>query len=562
MERASGAPEPEPPSAEEASPQLTEEQQVRLSGYGSVQDVRSGEVVFRPGELAYDLILVESGTIELVAPQGQDEDEDEAVVATYRHGGFIGELNLLTRQTVHLAARVVEPGRIYRIPPAEFRRLMADESDLSDLLLRAFLARRDRLRAGAVARRLEIVGVGASAAGLALRTYAARQRLPHLWVEAGGPAGDRIMTSAGLASADLPAVLAPGRVLRRATPAELATMLGLAYRAAEGGPVDLTVVGSGPAGLAAAVYGASEGLETVVLDSVGTGGQAAASSRIENYLGFPTGLSGGDLMQRATLQALKFGARLSSPCRVAALETGHDYMRVVLADGTGIDSRAVLVATGARYRKLPLASWDQLEGAGIYYAATNLEAQLCSGQAITVVGGANSAGQAALFLASCGCDVTLAVRGSDVTAGMSSYLIDRLRADPRVTVRPSTEVTELHGGERLQRITLTDRSSGASWEQPCRGLFCFIGASAATEWLPGLAKDPHGFLRTDVQLDPYPLSPVWAALGRSPFPFESSEPGVFAAGDVRSGSMKRVAAAVGEGASAVHSVHAAIGTNL
>ena len=349
-------------------------------------------------------------------------------------------------------------------------------------------------------------------------------------------------------------------MLRRATPADLASTLGLTYRAAEGGPADLVVVGAGPAGLAAAVYGASEGLETVVLDSVGTGGQAAASSRIENYLGFPSGLSGGDLMQRATLQALKFGARLSSPCQVAALETGHHYLRVVLTDGTAIDSRAVLIATGARYRTLPLASWERFEGAGIYYAATNLEAQVCAGQPVCVVGGANSAGQAALYLASRGCDVTLAVRGADVASGMSSYLLDRLGADPRVTVRPSTEVTELHGGEGLERIALTDRVSGERAEQPCRGLFCFIGASAATDWLPGLSTDPHGFLCTDVQLDPYPLSPVWAGLGRGPLPFETSEPGVFAAGDVRSGSMKRVAAAVGEGASAVHSVHAAIGT--
>lgn len=267
-------------------------------------------------------------------------------------------------------------------------------------------------------------------------------------------------------------------------------------------------------------------------------------------------------MQRATLQALKFGARLSSPCQVAALETGDNYLRVVLADGTGIDSRAVLIATGARYRRLPLASWERFEGAGIYYAATNLEAQLCAGQPVCVVGGANSAGQAALYLASRGCGVTLAVRGENVASGMSTYLLDRLRADPRVTVRPSTEVTELHGGEGLERIALTDRASGKSAEQTCRGLFCFIGASAATDWLPGLSTDPHGFLRTDVQLDPYPHSPVWAALGRIPLPFETSEPGVFAAGDVRSGSMKRVAAAVGEGASAVHSVHTAIGTHV
>ncbi|MFD9403464.1 FAD-dependent oxidoreductase [Streptomyces sp. NPDC060011] len=554
----SGPPKPRSSSAGEASPQLTDEQRARLTSYGSSQDLQRGDVVFRAGEPAYDLIVVEDGIVELVAPAGPDDDE--VVVATYGRGGFIGELNLLTGQTVDLAARVVEPGRIYRIPPAQFRRLMADQADLSDLLLRAFLARRDQLRKGVVARRLEIVGVSASTEGLALRSYAARQRLAHFWVEAVSPAGQQIMSSARIATTDLPAVVAHDGVLRRATPAQLAQSLGLSYRAAEGGVVDLTVVGAGPAGLAAAVYGASEGLNTVVLDGVGAGGQAAASSRIENYLGFPSGLSGGDLMQRATLQAMKFGARLASPCLVAALETGDHCLRVVLADGAVIDSRAVLIATGARYRRLPLASWERFEGAGIFYAATHLEAQLCAGQPVCVVGGANSAGQAALYLASRGCDVTLAVRGEDVASGMSAYLLDRLRADLRVTVRPSTEVTELHGGEGLERIALTDRASGKHSEQLCRGLFCFIGASATTDWLSGLSTDPHGFLRTDVQLDPHPLNPVWASLGRNPLPFETSEPSVFAAGDVRSGSMKRVAAAVGEGAGAIHSVHAAIGT--
>lgn len=417
---------------------------------------------------------------------------------------------------MHLLARVVSPGRIHRISPAQLRRLMADEPELSDVLLRTFLARRERLRTGAAAHRLEIVGLGVSAGALALRTYAARQRLPHIWLDAGSAAGRGVMASTPLSASDLPAVVIHDRVLRNATPGRLAEALGLSYRSESGDPVDLAVVGAGPAGLAAAVYGASEGLETVLLDAVGTGGQAAASSRIENYLGFPSGISGADLAQSAAVQALKFGARLSSPCRAVALETGGHHLRVLLDDGAAVDARTVLVATGARYRKLPLEHWERLEGAGIYYAATHLEVQMCAGQPVTVVGGANSAGQAALYLASNGCQVTLAIRGGTMEADMSSYLVDRLTTDPRVTVRTSTEVAALSGADVLEDVTLLDRDSGARTQQPCRSLFCFIGAAPATAWLDGITLDAGGFIRTDVQLDAADLSPVWSDLGRSP----------------------------------------------
>ncbi|WP_328535084.1 FAD-dependent oxidoreductase [Streptomyces sp. NBC_00344] len=524
------------------------------------QDVRSGDVVFRSGDLAYDLILIEAGRIEIFAPPTHGRGEE--LVTAYGPGEFLGELNLLTGQTAQLTARVVGSGRIHRISSSQFRRLMAEDPDLSDVLLRTFLTRRDRLRSSAAAHMLEIIGTGFSAEALALRTYVARQRLPHVWMDAGSLAGRSVMRSTPLDATDLPAALTHDRVLRRATPAELAELLGLSYRPIGDSPVDLTVVGAGPAGLAAAVYGASEGLDTVILDAVGTGGQAAASSRIENYLGFPSGISGSDLTQKATLQALKFGARLSSPCQAVALDTDGHYLRIVLADGTGIDTRAVVIATGAHYRALPLPRWAQFEGAGIYYAATYLEAQMCHDAPVTVVGGANSAGQAALYLASHGCPVTLAVRGSDLEAGMSSYLADRLVVDPRITVRTSTQVSALAGTAALEAITLTDRASRTSAEQPCRGLFCFIGADPATGWLHALSLDADGFIRTDVQLDAYPLNPVWADLGRAPLPFETSSPGVFAAGDVRSGSMKRVASSVGEGASAVHSVHTAIGPRV
>ena len=538
-------------------PQLSAEQFARLTAYGVAQEVRSRDVVFRPGDPAYDLIVIEAGSIEIVSPA--TDDEPEAVVAVYRAGGFLGELSLLTGQTAYLTARVVEAGRIHRIGPERFRRLMADDPEISDVLLRTFLARRDLLRNSPAARGIEIVGSGSSADALALRTYAARRRLPHVWLDADSVAGRALMRVTPLVAADLPAVVTPQQVLRRASPGQLAQALGLAYRRVAAKVVDLTIIGSGPAGLAAAVYGASEGLETVLLDAVGVGGQAAASSRIENYLGFPSGLSGYDLTQRAALQALKFGAQLSSPCQVTALDTRAEHLRVDLSDGAGISSRAVLIATGAHYRGLPLPRWAEFEGAGIYYAATELEARACGTQPVTVVGGANSAGQAALYMAARGSPVILAIRGQDAATEMSSYLLDRLHAHPGVSVRLSTEVTKLAGTTALESITLTDTAALSSLEQPCRGLFCFIGAEPATAWQHGVALDRSGYIRTDVQLAPDELGPVWAALDRVPLPFETSVPAVFAAGDVRHGSMKRVASAVGEGASSVRSIHSAVG---
>jgi thioredoxin reductase (NADPH) len=369
------------------------------------------------------------------------------------------------------------------------------------------------------------------------------------------------MKAAGVDATQLPVVLIADEVLTNVTPGILAERIGLTYARPSGEQVDLTVIGAGPAGLAAAVYGASEGLDTVLLDATGPGGQAAASSRIENYLGFPNGLSGSELTGLAAIQALKFGARIYSPCTVVSLDPHGERLRVVLEDGTEINSRAVVVATGARYRALPLPRWSDFEGAGIYYAATELEARAVAGKPVTVVGGANSAGQATLFLAGRGSDVSLVIRGTDIRAEMSSYLVDRLLADPRVTVHTSTEVTALDGVDSLQSLTITDRATGARPSRPSAGLFCFIGATPATEWLVGVDTDENGFLLTDAQLDAASLTETWQTLGRAPLPFETSVPGLFAAGDVRRGSMKRVAAAVGEGASAVASVHRAIGVH-
>jgi thioredoxin reductase (NADPH) len=541
------------------NPVLTDAQLGRLRTYGTAQTVATGQTVYRVGDRGYDLVLIDSGTVDIVLEATRDSPEQ--IVAQHGAGRFLGELNLLTGQTVFLTARVTSPGVMHRISPESFRRIMSEDPELSGILLESLQARRAMLR-GTASRSIEIIGNSLSSASLSLRTYAARLELAHHWFDSDSTAGSGLMQVAGINAADLPVVFLGAEVLTRATPGMLAQRIGLSYSRPSGQQVDLTVIGAGPAGLAAAVYGASEGLDTVLLDATGPGGQAAASSRIENYIGFPNGLSGSELTGLATIQALKFGARLYTPCTVVALDPHGERLRLILEDGTEINSRAVIVATGARYRALPLPRWDEFVGAGIYYAATELEARAIEGKPVTVVGGANSAGQAALFLAGRGNAVSVVIRGTDIRAQMSSYLVDRLLADPRITVHTSTEVTALDGTLSLQSLTITNRQTSMSSTQPSSALFCFIGATPATDWMTGVDSDENGFLLTDAQLDSATLGATWSALGRDPLPFETSLPGLFAAGDVRHGSMKRVAAAVGEGASAVASVHRAIGVDV
>lgn len=530
---------------------FTAAQLVRLHSYGTAQDVEAGTVLYRPGDSAYDMVVVELGAAEVV--RLNDDGSTAEVIAAEGPGGILGEMSLLSRQAAFLTGRMAKTGRIYRVSPTELRRLMTQDAELSEILLTTFMARREELKASA-AMSLEIVGEENSSASLALRTYAARLQLPHRWLDADSPEAERAMEAGKHSRADLPITLTSTGAIRNATPGLLAERLGLSYRVAEAGnEVDLVVVGAGPGGLAAAVYGASEGLTTVLLDSVGPGGQAAASSRIENYLGFPNGLSGGELIRRAQIQALKFGVSIYSPCRIASVSSNDGVHRVVLADGEVILARAVIAATGARYRTLPLARWADFEGAGIYYAATELETRRLAGLPATVIGGANSAGQAAIFLASKNCSVELVIRGADIRAGMSSYLVDRILAEPKITVHTSTRVTGLSGESFLSGLELTD-SSGTSSTLAAAALFCFIGAVPASEWLTGVAVDDAGFILTDSSLP----STARTDFTRPPLPFETSVAGIFAVGDVRHGSMKRVAAAVGEGASAVASTHQAL----
>ena len=565
----------EPPR--EALPTLTVSQWARLLEYaGTSEQVTDGTWLYQPGDQAIDMILVEEGQVRVGAPPTPDQTQCIAV-ASFGPRQFTGELSLLTGQNAALGAQAGAGAVVRRLGPAALRRVMQQEPEISDLLLRTLIARRRYMQSSDSARSLELVGGAWSADALALRTYVARQQLAHTWNDADTPTGAAMLRAVGAEPTDLPIAITSSGVLLNATAGVLAEHLGLSYRApSDGRTVDLVVIGAGPAGLAAAVYGASEGLDTLVLEAVAAGGQAAASSRIENYLGFTSGISGGELTARAAVQAEKFGARIASPCPVGKLDAHGDVVTLALVDGTELTARAVVIATGARYRALPLDRWTDFEGAGIYYAATQIEVRACARNPVAVVGGANSAGQAALYLAENGSAVSLVVRGNDLRARMSAYLADRIVAHPGIAVRTGTEVSALHGADHLEEISLSDvtgsgRSAaggagsasgadvGAHERVACSGLFCFIGAAPATEWLNGLAVDENGFLRTDAQLLDEELGGTWTGLGRRPLPFETSEPRVFAAGDVRSGSMKRVAAAVGEGASAVSSVHQALG---
>jgi thioredoxin reductase (NADPH) len=526
-----------------AAPVLSAADLAEMAPFGEERPMAAGELLFVAGEASYDLFVILEGEVEVV--------REDAVVAAFGPGAFVGELTLLTGQRRFLSARVVHGGRVLVIAQEEFRRLMSLRPKLAEVIFSALVARRESLRSGQGARAIRIIGSRYSPEAMSLRSFAEHSRIAHTWIDL-EEADDveALLASMGLRAQDTPVVVTPSGMLRRATPASFAQELGLTFQPVPGFIFDLVVVGSGPAGLAAAVYGASEGLSTVCLDGVNVGGQAGSSSRIENYAGFPNGISGGDLTSRAAVQALRLGARLNSPCQVVGLRAEGSFHVVVLSDGSEIPTRAVIVASGAQYVRLPVADLERFEGAGVYYAATDLEARVCAGAPVLVIGGGNSAGQAAIYLAQSNCGVTIAIRRDDLAQSMSQYLIERIEADPKIELLTGVEVHELAGEERLEQVTLAGR--GASGEQramACSGLFCFIGARPATAWLneSGVLLDADGFVLTDRYLS---SSSVSGAL-----PFETSTPGVFAAGDVRYGSMKRVAAAVGEGSSAVRSVH-------
>jgi thioredoxin reductase (NADPH) len=538
------------------SPRLNEAQLARLRAIGAPRRFTTGEVLIAPGERDYPFQLLDQGGAEVV--RTATLDRPEIVIRRWGPGEFSGEWGLITGEAAFLTIRATRAGLLHEIPRERFLEALSEDGELSNVIMHELLRRREALRTGEGAGSIEILGLAQSAASHALRSWAERQRIAFTWLDFDDPAGAALAQALGCVREELPVVLTPTATLPRATVGQLSDNLGLAYRDL-GATRDLVVIGAGPAGLAAAVYGASEGLSTLLLDAVSTGGQAAASARIENYLGFPDGIGGEELSSRGLVQAQKFGATVSTPCTVDKLEPVDDLIRLRLTDGTEIPARAIVIATGARYRRLPLERWHEFEGAGIFFAATEIEAQGCHGHPVVVVGGANSAGQAALFLASRGSSVDLVVRNDELSAGMSDYLVRRIREHPQIDTHLGGEVTALHGEERLTAVDLTRRADGTVERRPCIGLFCFIGATPATSWLDGVVLDENGFVLTDTELADRDLGPAWAAIGRRPLPFETSVPRVFAVGDVRRASMKRVAAAVGEGSSAIPSVHRAIG---
>ncbi|MCM6776787.1 FAD-dependent oxidoreductase [Nocardia sp. CDC159] len=509
----------------------------RLEQYGRRRPTTAGEVLYRGGERGYDFLVVLSGTIAALGRDGTAQ----RVIDVYGPRQFLGDLSLLTGQALYVSVVVREPGEVLIVPAATLRRYLACDQAFGDLVLATYLTRRAvliGLGAG-----LQIVGSAYSPDARRLRDFATRNQIPHTWLDLErDDRAEALLRQLDIPPDQTPIVIGAGdQIFRNPSNSELARAIGLEVVTTPDRPYDLVVAGAGPAGLAAAVYAASEGLSTLVLDTVAIGGQAGTTSRIENYLGFPSGISGATLAERAELQAVKFGARLSRPAEVVGLDhrPGHNVLK--LADGAAVTGRTVLIATGARYRRLAVPRLDRFETTDIYYAATLVEAQLCRDRSVVVVGGGNSAGQAAQFLTRFARVVRLVVRADDLAESMSRYLIDQLERNPGLEILPHTEVAELIGECNLTAITVRDNRSGDSRTLDAEALFVFVGAEPATEWLgDAVALDDHGFVLT-------------GANARSPL--ETSLPGVFAAGDVRSGSIKRVAAAVGDGAMAVRLVH-------
>ena len=514
-------------------PTLDAEQIARMTAHGETRDVGEGEILFDVGQAAYPLILVLQGRVSVVDPERPDRPWVRA-----RAGQFLGELGLLTGQTTFARALADEPSRVLLLSPDAVRRVVSLEPELSDLIVGAFAARRDLLAETdtPIAR---LVADADDADAMTLEEFLDRNRQPYRRLT---PDEARDEGLADLCGPDGPHVLVRDRVLTRPRPTEVARALGL-DRTWTGAreAVDLAVIGAGPAGLGAAVYAASEGLDTAVIDAVAIGGQAGWSSRIENYFGFPTGISGSELAFRAEVQAVKFGARVAVPRRAVRLEPRDGAYAIQFDEGEPLTARAVVLALGARYRRLGLNEDAKFDGRGVYYAATEIEARRCVGRDVLVIGGGNSAGQAAMYLSRHARRVSILCRSESLAESMSAYLIDRLESCANVRIRLKSRVASLHGDGGLEAATVETEGREPAREEVC-AVFVMIGAAPRTEWLQGTVElDRAGFVVTGGE-------------GRSPF--ETSLPGVFAVGDVRAGSVKRVASAVGEGGMVVSAVHA------
>jgi thioredoxin reductase (NADPH) len=541
--------QPDPGTDPLLSPPLDGEQLALLRRYGQERATSAGEVLFREGDRAYDFIVVLSGAVAVV-------DHEAGVVrelATLGPGRFVAELGILTGERVFATAVVREPGSVLVIPVDRLQEVIAHDQQLSDVIVQVILRRRQwfvQQRAG-----LQILGSRTSPDARRLREFAARNRLLYVWVDLDtDPGAGEMLAHHGLGPGDAPVVLMRGgEALRNPSNSQLARAAGFGTGAVRRTTFEVVVVGAGPAGLAASVYGASEGLATAVIDAIGVGGQISTTSRIENYLGFPVGVSGEEFAERSLVQVLRFGATLLVPRTAAGLTRhGDDYV-IRLGDGDELTARTMIIATGVTYRQLDAAGLDRFEGTGVFYTPLAAQDQIVPGDPVVIVGGGNSAGQAATWLADHGHPVTVVIRGEDLAASMSQYLLDRIARHPAITVMPRSAVREVDGTGRLERVVVEDLTTSTRRTLAAAALSILIGAEAHTQWLAeSIELDSHGFIVTGPDLSGQARNaPAWEKLGRDPYLLETSLPGVFAVGDVRSNSVKRVASAVGEGSIAI-----------
>jgi thioredoxin reductase (NADPH) len=532
----------------ETFPVLTAAQIERITPLGSERAFEAGDILWEEGETNRPLMLILEGEVEILSSR-------DTVVTIHRPGNFSGDVDMIAGHPAVVRARARRAGRILEVPAERVRSLVMTDPELSQIFLRAFILRRTLLmsrNSGNVV----LIGSRHSAGTLTLQEFLTRNNQPYEYLDADRDASVQAMLERfGVGVDDVPVFICSGkRVLKKPTIEEVAECLGL-NRLSRDVVRDLVVIGAGPAGLAAAVYGASEGLDVLVVESTAPGGQAGSSSRIENYLGFPTGVSGQDLASSALLQAQKFGAELVVARTALALECNRPVHRVVLAGGVSVSARTVVIATGVKYRKPAIASLTRFEGVGVYYGATPVEELLCRGEDVIVVGGANSAGQAAIFLSEGQRRVTMLIRGEGLSDTMSRYLIRRIEDTPNIELKTHTEIVALDGANSLERVTWK-HADGSSTTAPIRHVFIMTGANPNTGWLEHcVALDEKGFVKAGPELSPSDLAASQWPLSRAPLLFETNRPGVFAVGDVRAGSVKRVAAAVGEGSVCIQLVH-------
>jgi thioredoxin reductase (NADPH) len=538
------------PRAAETFPVLTPAQIARIDRVGTRRDVAQGEVLFDVGEQNTSLFVVLAGAVEIRQPVGDRED----VIVVHGPGQFTGEINMLSARRSLVRALVTADSSLVAVDRDALRGLVQRDPELSEILMRAFILRRTALVADGHSD-LVVVGSRHSADTLRVVEFLSRNGQPFTYQDVETEPGVQALLDRFHVGVDeVPVTVCRRHVLRNPSDEDLAQVLGLAGTLRADDVQDLVVVGAGPAGLAAAVYAASEGLQVLVLESRAPGGQAGTSSRIENYLGFPTGVSGEVLAARALSQAEKFGADIVIARTAARLHCDRKPYEIHLTDGEIVRARAIVIATGVRYRKLDLPLRERYEGAGIYYSATHLEGRLCAGTDVAVVGGGNSAGQAAVYLSGVAQHVHVLVRGGGLAESMSRYLIQRIETAPNITLRTRCRVEQLEGAPDLENVTWRDLDTATTETRPIRGLFLMTGADPNTAWLDGcLVLDDKRFVKTGADLGPDDLS-AWP-LRRPPHLMETSIPGVFCVGDARANSVKRVASAVGEGSICIQLVH-------